>query len=63
MDRCCDSNILLVRSGSRDPRSPWKLQQIQQQRVQGCTDSLFGEFFDEYVRRIRNFLRRWIYGT
>lgn len=34
MDRCCDSNLLLLRFGSRFSDRPGKLQPIQQQRLQ-----------------------------
>lgn len=63
MDRCSDTNFLLIRSWTRHTGGPRQLQQIHQQCLQRRSDRLLGQLVHQYVRRLRDILGSRFYGA
>lgn len=63
VDRCSDTNFLLVRSWTRHSGGPRQLQQIHQQCLQGRSDRLLGQFIHQHVRGLRDIFGGWFHGA
>lgn len=63
MDRRSYTDFLFLWTRPWNIGCSWQLQQIYQQRLQGCPDRLLGKFIDQHVCWLCHLLGCWLHGS